>query len=63
MVTYSKYAGFGNVGNPDFDWSLYEDGWNGTSLKGNKKVKTKNTSEKLKICFLPAKERKRVHGF
>ena len=47
MITYSKYAGFGNVGNPGFDWSLYEDGWNGTSLKINKKVKTKNSSEKV----------------
>ena len=47
MITYSKYAGLGNVGNPDFDWSLYEDGWNGTSLKVNKKVKTKNSSEKI----------------
>ena len=47
MITYSKYAGLGNVGNPDFDWSLYEGGWNGTSLKVNKKVKTKNSSEKI----------------
>ena len=47
MVTYSKYAALGNAGNPDFDWSLYEDGWNGTSLKVNKNVKTKNSSEKI----------------
>lgn len=47
MITYAKYAGLGNVGNPDFDWSLYENGWNGTSLKINKKVKTKNSSEKI----------------
>lgn len=27
-------------GNPDFDWSAYEDGWNGKSLKANNRVKT-----------------------
>lgn len=29
-----------SVGNADFDWDLYEDGWNGKTLKPNKKVKT-----------------------
>ena len=58
MITYSKYAGFGNVGNPDFDWSLYEDSWNGTSLKVNKKVKIKNSFLKiirLNLKNLPTK--------
>ena len=27
-------------GNPDFDWSAYDDGWNGKSLKRNNRVKT-----------------------
>lgn len=30
------------VGNPDFNWDLYEDGWNGKNLKANKGVKTKD---------------------
>jgi predicted RNA-binding protein with RPS1 domain len=33
---------------PDnFDWSAYEDGWNGRSLKVNKSVKTKNKKDKI----------------
>lgn len=27
----------------DFDWSLYEDGWNGKTLKRNSKIKSKNS--------------------
>ena len=42
MTQCAKYAHLGNEGNPDFDWSLYEDGWNGTGLKPNNRVKTKN---------------------
>ena len=28
-------------GNPDFDWSAYDDGWNGKSLKRNTRINTK----------------------
>ena len=28
-------------GNPDFDWSAYDDGWNGKSLKRNTRITTK----------------------
>lgn len=29
----------------DFPWELYEDGWNGKSLKANKKIKTSNPKD------------------
>lgn len=35
------------VANGDFDWSVYEDGWNGLSLKINKKVKTGDKHTKV----------------
>lgn len=35
------------IGNPDFDWDMYEDGWNGTSLKENKKIKTNEKGFKV----------------
>lgn len=50
MITFSKYADFGNVGNSDFNWSLYEDGWNGKSLKRNKKVKTDKKNKEVIYC-------------
>lgn len=28
-----------------FDWTPYDDGWNGTSLKVNKNIKTKNNEK------------------
>ena len=31
----------------DFDWSMYEDGWNGRSLKINKNVKVNNPKDKV----------------
>ena len=31
----------------DFDWSMYEDGWNGTSLLVNKKIKTGDKNIKV----------------
>lgn len=35
-----------NFGDPDkFDWSLYDDGWNGSGLKINKKIKVYKTDE------------------
>ena len=33
----------------EFDWSLYEDGWDGTGLRVNKKVKTKSKKD-LVFC-------------
>ena len=36
-----NHSHLGNEGMPGFDWSMYEDGWNGKSLKVNKKVKLK----------------------
>ena len=40
------------VGNPDFDWSLYDNGWNGRSLKVNPNIKKNDrvASEKV-YCF------------
>lgn len=32
-------------GNPDFDWSAYDDGWNGKSLKRNEKINTVGTND------------------
>ena len=31
----------------DFDWTAYEDGWNGLSLRVNKKVKNKDKHIKV----------------
>jgi len=36
----------------DFDWSAYEDGWNGSSLRVNKKVKNKDKHIKV-YCHEP----------
>ena len=36
----------------DFDWSIYEDGWNGRSLKVNKNVKVKDKRDKV-YCHEP----------
>ena len=50
MLEYFKYASLKNEGEPGFDWDAYDDGWNGLSLKINKKVKLaskKNTKEKV----------------
>ena len=33
----------------EFDWSVYEDGWNGLTLKNNKKVFIPKTNDKVKI--------------
>ena len=33
----------------DFDWSIYEDGWNGAKLKNNKKVVVPSTGDKVKV--------------
>lgn len=44
---HRKFTGTAVVtecGNPDFDWSAYDDGWNGKSLKANNRVKT-NTND------------------
>lgn len=40
MIVCEKYAHLGDVGNPDFDWDEYVSGWNGVSLKPNRKIKT-----------------------
>lgn len=37
------------VGSSDFDWSVFNDGWNGSTLKRNKKIVLPNTSDKVKI--------------
>ena len=42
MVRCEKYAHLGNEGNPDFNWSLYENGWNGSGLQKNNTVKSKD---------------------
>ena len=52
MITCAKYAHLGNEGNPDFDWSAYEDGWNGTGLKPNKKIRLKNKKDVV-YCHEP----------
>ena len=41
MLEHPKYAALGNEGAPGFNWDAYEDGWNGTGLKVNTKVKTR----------------------
>lgn len=41
MVGLEKYNISPEVGAGNFDWDMYEDGWNGRSLKTNKSVKTK----------------------
>lgn len=45
MLEHPKYAALGNEGAPGFNWEVYEDGWNGTGLKVNKKVKIKAKSK------------------
>lgn len=35
------------VGNTEFDWSAYEDGWNGKSLRVNKRIKHNNKNIKV----------------
>ena len=45
MLEHPKYAALGNEGAPGFDWEAYEDGWNGTGLKVNKKVKVRPHSK------------------
>jgi len=40
MIRCEKYAHLGDVGSSDFNWDEYESGWNGISLKKNKKIKT-----------------------
>lgn len=42
---HPKYAALGNEGLPGFDWSKYDDGWNGVSLKVNSKVRVKKGSK------------------
>ena len=53
MLEHPKYAAFGNEGAPGFDWEVYEDGWNGTGLKENKRVKTKKNSKEPIYCHEP----------
>jgi len=36
-----------SVGNSDFNWDMYEDGWNGKSLKVNDKIKTNEKGFKV----------------
>lgn len=43
--TKSIYEHLGDEGIPGFDWSQFDDGWNGKSLKANKKVKLKKSQE------------------
>lgn len=35
-----------------FDWTPYDDGWNGTSLKVNKNIKTKNNEKVFSHEFM-----------
>lgn len=44
-MSFGPYAQLGNVGMPGFDWSVYEDGWNGCSLTPNTKIKTKKNEK------------------
>lgn len=73
MLEHPKYAALGNEGAPGFNWSAYEDGWNGTGLKVNNKVRVKkNTKDKVfshesyaqelynKICKLPVENAKDI---
>ena len=41
---HPKYAALGNEGLPGFNWSEFDGGWNGISLKVNTKVKVKKGS-------------------
>lgn len=41
----TNYPHLGNEGAPGFDWDLYDDGWNGKSLKRNSRVKLKKSQE------------------
>ena len=45
MLEHPKYAALGNEGAPGFNWEVYEDGWTGTGLKVNKKVKVRPNSK------------------
>lgn len=45
MLEHPKYAALGNEGAPGFNWEAYEDGWTGTGLKVNKKVKVRPNSK------------------
>ena len=40
----------------DFDWTPYEDGWNGTSLRVNNRIKTKDSKIKVYCHESYAKE-------
>ena len=53
MLEHPKYAALGNEGASGFDWEAYEDGWNGTGLKENKRVKTKKNSKEVIYCREP----------
>lgn len=44
-MSFGPYAKLGNEGMPGFDWSLYEDGWNGKSLTPNTRIKTKKNEK------------------
>ena len=33
----------------NFDWSAFEDGWNGSNLKKNNKVKTPKNGDRIKV--------------
>lgn len=39
----TNYPHLGNEGAPGFDWDMYTDGWNGTSLKANSRIKLKKS--------------------
>ena len=43
-IEHPKYAALGNEGAPGFDWSLYEDGWNGKTVRINHNVRLKKGS-------------------
>lgn len=44
-MSFGPYALLGNEGKPGFDWSVYDDGWNGSSLMVNRKIKTKKNEK------------------
>lgn len=53
MLEHPKYAALGNEGAPGFNWEEFEDGWNGKSLKVNKKVKIDENSNDLVFSHEP----------